>query len=122
MGQLLPRLLLMPEQKLLLPELLLMLELLLMQEQLLKQKLLQMPELGLLLPRLLLMPELLRKQDKQEQEPLNCPLLSKLVFKLVRTLLVSAGTVLSKQMILFMSAIFILVFIIWIVKVSKLLK
>merc|ERR1719513_403548 len=75
-------------------------------------ELLLMLELGLLLPRLLL------KQDKQEQELLNCPLLSKLVFKLVRTLLVSAGTVLSKQMILFMSAIFILVFIIWTVKVS----
>merc|ERR1719308_503696 len=103
--QLLPRLLLMLKQ-LLMPE----------QEQLLKQKLLLMLKLGLLLPRLLLMPELLRKQDKQEQEPLNCPLLSKLVFKLVRTLLVSAGTVLSKQMILFMSAIFILVFIIWTVK------
>merc|ERR1711982_48164 len=117
MGQLLPRLLLLPKQLLMLEP-----ELLLMQELLLKQKLLLMPELGLLLPRLLLMPELLRKQDKQEQEPLNCPLLSKLVFKLVRTLLVSAGTVLSKQMILFMSAIFILVFIIWTVKVSKLLK
>merc|ERR1719250_548690 len=98
-----PKQLLMLEQELLLPEPLLMQELLLM-------------------PELLLMLELLMKQDKQEQELLNCPLLSKLVFKLVRTLLVSAGTVLSKQMILFMSAIFILVFIIWTVKVSKLLK
>merc|ERR1719312_141006 len=105
----------------------LLLKLQLLPRLLLMPKLLLMLEPGLLLPRLLLMqelllmPELLRKQDKQEQEPLNCPLLNKLVFKLVRTLLVSAGTILSKQMILFMSAIFILVFIIWTVKVSKLL-
>merc|ERR1712168_1142815 len=101
--QLLPRLPLMLKQLLMLEQELLPPELLLMQELLLKQKLLQMPELELPLPRLpqmpelLLMPELLKKQDKQEQEPLNLTLLSRLVYRLVRTLLVSAGIHLSKQ-------------------------
>merc|ERR1712055_1186930 len=89
--QLMPKQLRMPEQELLLPRLLLM------QELLLKPRLLQMPELELLLPRLLQMRELLKKQDKQEQEPLNWTPLSRLAYKLVRTLLVSAGIHLSKR-------------------------
>merc|ERR1712083_1251494 len=92
------------------PELLLR-KLLLMLEQLLKPKLLPMPELGLLLklkllqkpelellpPKLLPMPELLKKQDRQDQESHNWTLLSRPAYKLVRTLLGSAGILLHNM-------------------------
>merc|ERR1719233_2836961 len=87
-----------------------------MLEQLLKLKLLKMPELGLLLlrlplmlklllklelelqlPKLLLMQELLKKQDRQDQEPHNWTLLSRRAYKLVGTLLGSAGILLHNM-------------------------
>merc|ERR1711970_35476 len=68
-----------------------------MQELMLKLKLLQKPELELLLPKLLLMQELLKKQDRQDQEPHNWTLLSRLAYKLVRTLLDSAEILLHEK-------------------------
>merc|ERR1719427_348714 len=85
------KLLQMPEQGLLLLRLLQMLELLL------KLKLPQKPELELLLPKLLLMQELLKKQDRQDQELHNWILLSRLAYRLVRTLLDSAGILLHEK-------------------------
>merc|ERR1711922_12067 len=86
-----PKLLPMPELGLLLLRLPQMLELLL------KLKLLQKPELELLPPKLLPMPELLKKQDRQDQESHNWTLLSRPAYKLVRTLLGSAGILLHKM-------------------------
>merc|ERR1719431_593434 len=71
--------------------------LLLILELLLKLKLPQKPELELLLPKLLLMQELLKKQDRQDQELHNWTLLSRPVYKLVKTLLDSVGILLHEK-------------------------